>query len=390
MVVEIKKNIYWVGAIDWELREFHAHYTPFGTTYNSYLITGEKNILIDTVKETFADELLCRIWDVIDIRDLDYIIVNHAEKDHTGALPKIVEYSGAKIITNEKCKELLSLCYNTKNWEFITVDNYETIKLGNKRFKFIHTPMLHWPDNMITYLADDKILFSNDAFGQHYASTQRFDDDIRGYSMYYAKEYFANVLMPYKTLIIDLIKTIKELEIDIIAPAHGVIWRKYIDEILKRYEQWAFSKYKNKAVIVYDTIYNSTKKMAHALACGLIEEGINVKIFDASNTPLSKIITEMVDAKYVLIGSPTMNRNVHPTIGKLLTYLLSIKPYDKIGVAFGSYGWNECATNKIKLVFEELNYKIIDDDILKIRMCPTKEQLYKLKEFGHELAKIDL
>ncbi len=388
MAVKLKENIYWVGVVDWDIRDFHSHETPFGTTYNSYLITGEKNILIDTCKEELCSELIFGISEVINPKKIDYIIAQHSEKDHSGCLEDIVKISGAKVITNEKGKELLSIYYNTDNWEFIIVNDNTTLKLGDKSFKFILTPMLHWPDNMMTYCIDDKILFSNDAFGQHFASSKRFDYEIKNYSFHYAKEYFANILMPYKSMVPDIIEKLKCLELDMIAPAHGVIWCKYINNIIKKYEDWIFNV-KNKAVIVYDSMYGSTRIMAHSLACGLMERGVETKVYDVSKTSISKIVTDVLDCKYLLIGSPTMNRNVTPNIGKFLTYLMNIRPYDKIGVAFGSYGWVECAVNKIKTVFLELYYKIVEDKCLTIRLKPTTEDIKKLKEFGRKLADID-
>ncbi len=390
MVLEIKKDIFWVGVIDWELRDFHGYKTPYGSTYNSYLIRDEKNVLIDTAKDYMFIELLYGISNVIDPKDIDYIVVNHVEKDHSGCVDKLVEISNATIITNEKGKEHLSLYYDTEGWDFIIVDTEDEINIGNRTLKFIRTPMLHWPDNMITYCVEDRILFSNDAFGQHIASSERFDYEIGEIIFEHAKEYFANILMPYKMLIPDVIKNIKKLDIELICPSHGVIWKEYINEILKKYYEWATNKMKNKAVIVYDTMYGSTQKMAHAIAEGLMEKGVEVKIYRVSETPLSLIMTEILDAKYVLIGSPTVNRNVYPEIGKFLSYMACIRPYDKIGVAFGSYGWMECATEKIKTLMDNLGYKIVDDESLKVRFAPKKEDLRKCYEFGKRLAEEDL
>ena len=389
MVVEIKKDIFWVGVIDWEIRDFHGYKTPYGSTYNSYLIKDKKNVLIDTAKDYMFDELINGISQVINPKDIDYIVVNHVEKDHSGCVDKLVEISNATIITNEKGKEHLSLYYDTKGWDFIVVDTGDEINIGDRTLKFIRTPMLHWPDNMLTYCKEDKILFSNDAFGQHLASSDRYDYEIGEIVFEHAKDYFANILMPYKMLIPDAVSAVKNLDIELICPSHGVIWKKYVDEILKKYEEWATNKMKNKAVIVYDTMYNSTKKMAHAIAEGLMEKGVEVKIYRVCETSLSLIMTEILDAKYVLIGSPTVNRNVYPEVGKFLSYMECIRPIDKIGVAFGSYGWMECATEKIKKVFESLGFKIVDDESLKIRFAPKEEDLKKCYEFGKILADMD-
>ncbi|ACX72291.1 beta-lactamase domain protein [Methanocaldococcus vulcanius M7] len=389
MVLEIKNGIYWVGVIDWEIRDFHGYGTPYGSTYNSYLIKDKKNVLIDTAKDYMFNELIYGISKLIDPKDLDYIVVNHVEKDHSGCVDKLVEISSATIITNEKGKEHLSLYYDTKDWDFVIVDTGDEISIGDRTLKFIRTPMLHWPDNMLTYCEEDKILFSNDAFGQHLASSERFDYEIGEEIFEHAKDYFANILMPYKMLIPDAIKAVKSLDIDLICPSHGVIWKEYINEIIEKYNNWATNKTKNKAVIVYDTMYNSTKKMAHAIAEGLMEKGVEVKIYRISETSLSRIMTEILDAKYVLIGSPTVNRNIYPEVGKFLAYMDCIRPLDKIGVAFGSYGWMECATEKIKNIFENLGFKVVEDECLTVRFAPKEEDLKKCCEFGKRLADID-
>ncbi|CAB3287476.1 Beta-lactamase domain protein [Methanocaldococcus lauensis] len=390
MVLEIKKDIFWVGVIDWEVRDFHGYITQDGSTYNSYLIKDNKNVLIDTAKSYMFDELIEGINKVINPKEIDYVVVNHVEPDHSGCVDKIVKLSGATVITNEKGKEHLSLYYDTEGWDFIIVDTGDEINIGNRTLKFIKTPMLHWPDNMLTYCIEDKILFSNDAFGQHIATSERFDYEVGDIIFEYAKEYFANILMPYKMLIPNAINSLKDLDIELICPSHGVIWKEMKDKIIKKYIDWASDKVENKAVIVYDTMYNSTKMMAHAIANGLMERGVNVKVYRILETPMNTIIREMVDAKYILIGSPTLNQNILPNIAKFLAYMEGLRITNKIGVAFGSYGWMEMATEKIKDVFKKLNYKIIEDDCLKVRFAPKKEDLKKCYEFGKKLAEEDL
>ncbi|AIJ06001.1 flavodoxin/nitric oxide synthase [Methanocaldococcus bathoardescens] len=386
MAVEIKKDIFWVGVIDWEIRNFHGYITPNGSTYNSYLIKDKENVLIDTAKDYMFNELINGISNVINPKDIDYVVVNHVEKDHSGCVDKIVEISGATVITNEKGKENLSYYYDIKGWDFTVVDTGDEISIGKRTLKFIKTPMLHWPDNMLTYCKEDKILFSNDAFGQHIASSERFDYEIGDEIFEHAKEYFANILMPYKMLISDVINSVKKLDIELICPSHGIIWKEYTNEIIGKYFDWANNKMENKAVIAYDTMYNSTKKIAHAIAEGLIDSGVKVKLYRISETPMNIIMREILDAKYVLIGSPTLNRNVYPEVGKFLSYMECIRPIDKIGVAFGSYGWMECATEKIKRVFENLGFEIVDDECLTVRFVPKEENLKKCYEFGHKLA----
>jgi len=384
--VEIKKDVFWVGVVDWEIRDFHGYITPNGSTYNSYLIKDEKNVLIDTAKSYMFDELIKGIGKIINPEEIDYVVVNHVEKDHSGCVDKIVELSGATVITNEKGKEHLSFHYDTKDWDFVIVDSGDEIPIGKRTLKFIKTPMLHWPDNMVTYCKEEKILFSNDAFGQHLASSERFDYEIGDIVFDYAKEYFANILMPYKMLIPNAINSLKDLEIELICPSHGVIWKEKKDEIIKKYLDWANAKIENKAVIVYDTMYNSTKKVAHAIADGLMEKEVKVEIYKIPETPMNTIMKEILDAKYVLIGSPTLNQNPLPNIAKFLTYMEGLKPTNKVGVAFGSYGWMEMATEKIKEVFKRLNFEIVDDECLKVRFVPKEENLKKCYEFGHKLA----
>ncbi|AEH07569.1 FprA family A-type flavoprotein [Methanothermococcus okinawensis] len=392
MVVKIKEGVYWVGSVDWEVREFHGYETSKGSSYNSYIIKDEKNVLVDSAKHYMFEELIDGIKSVIDPKDIDYIVVNHAEKDHSGCIGKLVKLTGAKIITNEKGKEDLELQFNTEGWEFIIVDTGDEINIGKRTLKFIRTPMLHWPDNMVTYCIEDKILFSNDAFGQHVATSERFDYEVENIGELFedAKEYFANILLPYKMLIPNTVNALKDLDIEYICPSHGVIWKEHIDEILNKYVEWSSEECKNKAVIAYSTMYNSTKKIAHAIGNGLSESGVEVKIYNISNTPMNTIMREILDAKYVLIGSPTLNSNVYPPVAMFLAYMEGLNPADgKIAAAFGSYGWMEIATDIIKKSFEKLNFKIVEDECLKCRFVPKEDYLKMCYEFGKKLSKIN-
>ncbi|MBW9221465.1 FprA family A-type flavoprotein [Methanothermococcus sp. SCGC AD-155-C09] len=393
MAIKIKDDIYWIGTIDWEIREFHGYGTPNGSTYNSYLIKDEKNVLIDCAKEYMFEELLIGLKSAkINPEDIDYIVINHSEKDHSGCLEKLIKYTNATIITNEKCKELLELQYNTDGWEYIIVDNNPEINIGKRTLKFIKTPMLHWPDNMVTYSIEDKILFSNDAFGQHVATSERFDYQVEELEVLYddTKEYFANILLPYRMLVPGAIEALKNLDIEYICPSHGVIWKDHIKDIMEKYLEWSSDEYKNKAVIVYDSMYNSTKKIAYNIGNGLLKGGVEVRIYNTSKTPMNKIMKDILDAKYVLVGSPTLNSNIYHTVAMFLAYMEGLKPSgDKIGVAFGSYGWMEMATGIIKKTFEKLNFKIIEDECLTCRFVPKEEYLSKCYEFGKKLAQMD-
>ncbi|BAP61457.1 type A flavoprotein [Methanococcus maripaludis KA1] len=387
MAVTLKEGVYWVGAIDWNIREFHGYETKDGSSYNSYLIKDEKIVLIDTVKKYLFDEFYGRIKKVVDPEKIDYIVVNHVEMDHSSSLEKIMEISKAKIITNQKAKEHLELHYNTKDWEYIIVDSGDSVNIGKRNLTFVKTPMLHWPDNMVTYSPEDKILFSNDAFGQHIASSERFDFEI-DYTLDSAKEYFANILLPYRTLIPNAVKTVDTLETDLICPSHGIIWKENISKIKEKYLEFASNNVINKAVIVYDTMYSSTEKIGLAIAEGLIESGVEVKVFKISKTPVSKIIKEILDAKYVLVGSPTLNINLYPEVARFLKYMEGLKPNKKIAAAFSSYGWAESATKHIKNTFDILSFDTVDDECLTCRFVPNEEHLKKCQEFGKKLAKM--
>jgi flavorubredoxin len=387
MAVTLKEGVYWVGAIDWNIREFHGYETKDGSSYNSYLIKDEKIVLIDTVKKYLFDEFYGRIKKVVDPEKIDYIVVNHVEMDHSSSLEKIMEISKAKIITNQKAKEHLELHYNTKDWEYIIVDSGDSVNIGKRNLTFVKTPMLHWPDNMVTYSPEDKILFSNDAFGQHIASSERFDFEI-DYTLDSAKEYFANILLPYRTLIPNAVKTVDTLETDLICPSHGIIWKENISKIKEKYLEFASNNVINKAVIVYDTMYSSTEKIGLAIAEGLIESGVEVKVFKISKTPVSKIIAEILDAKYVLVGSPTLNINLYPEVARFLKYMEGLKPNKKIAAAFSSYGWAESATKHIKNTFDILSFDTVDDECLTCRFIPNEEHLKKCQEFGKKLAKM--
>ena len=281
--VNIIDNIYWVGAIDWNIRNFHGYQTPRGSTYNAYLITGEKNILIDTVKKPFYDQLMSRISSVIDPKKLDLIISNHTEMDHSSSLPEVQARTDAKILASKKGVEGLRLHYDDLLVE--PVDDGEVIKVGSKTLTFIDTPMLHWPDSMFTYIKEDRLLFTMDAFGQHYATAQRFDDEVdSSILMAEAAKYYANIIMPLGGRVIKALERIKDMDIQILATAHGVIWRKDICGIVDAYIGWASAKTQNKAVIVYDTMWGSTRIMAEAIADGIADEGVSVEVFKLTET----------------------------------------------------------------------------------------------------------
>ena len=385
--IEIKNNIFWVGAIDWSERDFHNFLTRRGLTYNSYLVVDEKIALVDTVKHKFVGESLERIKNVVDPSQIDYIIVNHIEPDHSSGLPDIARAAkDAVIVCSQRAKDGLQKYYGD-GWEIKTVKGGDELKLGNKTLAFIDMTMLHWPESMATYVKEDKVLLSNDAFGQHIASEERFDEDLGvEEALYWAKVYYANILMPLASLIRRKLGEIQKLglEIEMIAPSHGVVW-KNPSKIIEAYEKWANFESENKVVIVYDSMWNSTERLAVAIAEGAGSEGADVRLYHVRKDSWADIATDVLDAKAIAVGSPTIHNGLFPPVAGFLTYLKGLKPQKKKALAFGSYGWNGNAVKEIQKVFEELKLETLDPLMVKFR--PSEEELRKAFELGVELAK---
>jgi len=384
--VEIKPDIYWVGGIDWNLRKFHGYSTNRGTTYNSYLIIDKKITLVDTVKHYLFDEMLAKIEEIIDPEKIDYIVSNHVEMDHSGSLPKILKYTpNAKVITSTRGEKGLIRHYK-KNYKFKVVKTGDDINIGKRTLHFVHIPMVHWPDSMVTYIPSDKLLLPNDAFGQHIASSERFDDEIDwGILREEAAKYYANIVMPYGDQVKKALETISELDIDMIAPSHGIIWRSNISKIIKEYKKWANYKADKKALIIYDSMWGSTEKMAYALNEGLLESGIKTTMRNLNSSDISDIITNVQDSKLILIGSPTLNNGMMPSMGGFLTYLRGLRPRNKIGFVFGSYGWGGQAVNEIEKILKDLFWDIPFDKI-NINYIPDEKEILMIKEIGKKIG----
>jgi flavorubredoxin len=354
--VKIKENIYWVGAIDWNLRSFHGYITQKGSTYNAYLIIDEKITLIDTVKEPFKKEMLERIRSVIDPSKIDYIVSNHVEPDHSGAIPEILKYApDAKLFTISPsgAKGLTAYYGDLKN--YVAVKTGEELKLGKYSLKFISTPMVHWPDNMFCYLKEEKILFSNDSFGQHYASNERFDDQTPIHDVYFeAEKYYANIVQPYSKQVQKAIESTKDLDISLICPSHGIIWRKNIPEIVAMYKKWSANTREKRAVIVYDTMWHSTEKMAHAIETAFLNKGIPVVLYDLQHNHESDIVANLIGAKYLAVGSSTLNNNMLSSVASFLTYLTGLNGGTHDYIAFGSYGWGGQSPDLINGYLEKM------------------------------------
>ncbi|MFW5935930.1 MAG: FprA family A-type flavoprotein [Candidatus Hadarchaeota archaeon] len=380
------EGIYWVGALDWEERDFHSFEIVRGLTYNAYLIIDDKITLVDTVKNGFLSETVERTNGLVDLSQLDYIVVNHIEPDHSGSLAQVKDMApNAEIICTKKAKEGLCRYFDCSDWKFTEVGTGDEINTGKKTLKFVEMTMLHWPDSMATYVKEDNLLLSNDAFGQHIASVERYDDELGvDESLKWAKIYYANILMPFANLVKKKLKEIEELgiKIDVIAPSHGVIWRNP-DRIMEAYSKWASFESEDKLVIVYDTIYESTAKLAREIADGARSK-VNVRLFHARNDLKSEMLEEILDAKTVAIGSPTMHNRVYPSVAEFLTYLRGLKPRGKLGVAFGSYGWGGGAVREINKFFEELKWDTMDSFTVKYR--PDEDELKKAYELGEQIA----
>ena len=384
--IKILPGIYWVGAIDWNLRFCGSYSTPRGTTYNAYLIIDEKIALIDSVKDGFEDEMLERIKEVVDPAKIDYIICQHSEMDHSGALPKLMEIATrAKVIATQEGKDALAAQFGT-NWNAQTVKTADTLSLGNKTLMFIEAKMLHWPDNMFTYVKEDCILFPNDAFGQHIATFQRFEDEIGPVAIEEATKYFAVIVSVYANIVQEKIKEIENMGIDIkmIAPAHGLIWRQP-QKIIEAYKRWSRGEGGRRITIIFDTMWRSTEKMANEIARGISHEGVEARVFNLRNSDWSEMIKEIIESRLIAVGSPTLNMGMYTTVGGFLTFLKGIRPLNKKAVAFGSYGWGKGAVKAINKELIEMKFDVLEG--LEIKYIPHKEELLECFEFGRKLAK---
>ncbi len=376
---EICKDVYWVGGIDWDLRNFHGYLTQRGSTYNAYLIVDEKVTLIDTVKHYLKEELLDRISSVIDPSKIDYIISNHVEMDHSGALPYMMEKCpNATIVTSPNGARGLKKHYGD-NWDFLEVKTGDRLDIGRRTLDFLLTPMVHWPDNMLTYSGHDKILFSNDSFGQHIASSERFDDEYPADIIFEeARKYYANIVLPYSAQVQKELEAASALDIKIIAPSHGIIWRKGVEAIVKRYVRWSGNVTEKKALIIYDSMWGSTKKIAYAIQDGFEEKGYETRMMDLKSHHISDIMTEVISAEYICVGSPTLNNNILPTVSAFLTYLKGLAPKGRKGIAFGSYGWGGQSIGMVENELKSCSMEI--KGTYKVNYIPDQKMLNGIKE----------
>ena len=376
----MKKGIYWVGAVDWSMRSFHGYSTRRGSSYNAYLILDEKITLIDTVKAPFVTELLERISSVVDPKKIDCIISNHVEPDHSGSLPIMAKCCpNAKIATSAP-NGLKGLTGRYGDLAYQAVKTGETLSLGKRTLSFVATPMLHWPDSMVTYCPEEKVLFSNDAFGQHLAANRRFDDENDLHIiMEEAKKYYANILMLYGKQAQTALAALGSLPIEMILTGHGVSWRAHIPEILDAYKKWSAGELEEKAVVVFDSMWGSTERLAKAITDAFTAKGVPVAYFDLRADHISDVITEVLTAKYLAVGSPTINNQMMPPVAAFLCYLKGFVPKGRKAFAFGSFGWGG---QSVGLVEDELKAAGCEICLEKIRVkdVPTQDDLVAIRE----------
>ena len=389
--VELARGVYWVGAIDWNGRDFHGFTTPGGTTYNSYLVVGEKTALIDTVKAPFAGEMLRRLTQIIDPSKLDYIVVNHMELDHAGSLAELKKQTDAKILITRRGVDILNGYFRdsgSENWDLEVVKTGDQLDLGGKTLMFLEATMLHWPDSMETFLKEDRILFSNDGFGQHIATSKRYDFEV-GDVIPEAAEYYANILMPFHMPLLRFLGVLDKLGIEPlqIAPSHGIIWKQDLKKILEAYRAWANGEVKEKVLVIYDTMWGSTEIMANEIAETVRTAGVEVKLLNLRKNTRSHIMKEMLDAAAFAVGSPTLNNGLFPTVGDFLVYIKGLRPQKKKAMAFGSYGWGGGAVKTIEQELKDAGIEVLDPG-LQVRYRPYEKELEKCRKLGEQLAAV--
>ena len=386
--VELKKGIYWVGVVDWNLRDFHGYKTPNGTTYNAYLVIGEKVALIDTVKRPFRDDFVRSVSSLVPLDRIDYLVVNHVEMDHSGSFPDVARMlPNATVLATPEAKEELAKHFG-EVVPIETVEDGQTVSLGSKTLVFVKTPMLHWPDSMMTYVPEDKVLFSSDGFGQHYASSRRFSDEIDEQTLRAAAgDYYANILWLYSPLIARLLSRVAEMgiAIDLIAPDHGFIWRGNTASALEWYGAWSSGTARDKIVIAYETMWNSTEALAKAAAAALADEGFEVRLMRLRDTENSYVLAELLEAKALLVGTPTLNNGMFPSVGGLLTYLKGLRPKKKRGAVFGSYGWGGGGCAAADELVEQAGIARAAPPF-EVRWVPTGEELSACADWARGLA----
>jgi flavorubredoxin len=386
--VKVSEHVHWVGAIDWDIRNFHGYSTHRGTTYNAYIITAERPTLVDSVKAPFRDELLSRVSSVVDPADIEIVVSNHAEMDHSGSLVEVVDAVGPeKVVASPMGVKALGAHFRGR-LDVSEVADGDSLSLGDLTLRFYETRMLHWPDSMFTYLEEDGVLFSQDAFGMHLAGSERFDDEVdRCALLEEAATYYANILLPYSPQIKKLLERVDKLGLEpsLVAPDHGPIWRSGFAGILESYARWADQKPTLKAVVAYDTMWGSTAKMARAIADGLAEAGASPRLVNLSSSHRSDLASELLEAGALLVGTPTINNNMFPTLGDALSYVGGLRPQNLIGAVFGSYGWSGEGTSQAASILERMKVELVAEP-LQVQYVPDDAALERCRELGVRVA----
>lgn len=389
---DISNKVAWVGKIDWELRRFHGdeYSTHKGSSYNSYLIRDTKTVLIDTVWTPFAKEYIQNLKKIVDLKKIDYIIVNHSEVDHSGALPELMKLiPDTPIVCTANGAKLLKAHYH-EDWNFIEVKTGDSLDLGENKIYFVEARMLHWPDSMMSYLTGEEILFSNDAFGQHYASEHMYNDKVDQGELYQeALKYYANILTPFSALVVKKIEEVLSLKLPVsmICPSHGVIWRDDPLQIVNQYMKWAKNYQENQITIVYDTMWNATRTMAEAVAAGIREkdEEVTVKIYNCAHTDKNDLIAELFKSRMIVMGSSTINRGILSASAAILEMMKGLGFKNKKAAAFGSYGWSGESTQIISEALSASGLEVVNDG-LKLPWKPDADGIEQCRAFGRDLA----
>jgi len=389
---EIKKDVFWIGKVDWEIRKFHGdeYSTHRGTTYNSYLVKDKKTALIDTVWSPFSAEFVRNLDNQISLKNIDYIVAQHAEIDHSGGLAELMEHIPDTPVycTNNGMKSFKGHFH--KNWNFVPIKTGDKLNLGKKELIFIEAPMLHWPDSMFSYLTEENILFSNDAFGQHLASEMLYNDSVdQAELVQECIKYYANILTPFSGLVEKKIEEFKSLNVplDMICPSHGVIWRDNPLQIVGKYLDWSKNYQENQITIAYDTMWNGTRSMAEAIAKGIrsVDEEVVVKLFNLSHTDKNDVVTEIFKSKALLVGSPTINRGILSAVAGFMEQIRGLKFKDKKAAAFGTYGWSGESVDMIDQGLENAGFELPESG-LKSTWNPDEQSLKECIDFGKEIA----
>ncbi|BDR67611.1 metallo-beta-lactamase/flavodoxin domain-containing protein [Clostridium tetani] len=392
MSFKVTNKVTWVGKIDWELRRFHGdeYSTHRGTSYNSYLIKDKKIVLIDTVWEPFSKEFVENLKKEVDLNKIDYIIMNHNEIDHSGALPLLMkEIPNTPIYCTADGAKILKAHYH-KDWNFVEVKTGDTLDIGESKLTFVEAKMLHWPDSMFTYMSGENILFSNDAFGQHYASDLMYNDLVDQAELYQeSMKYYANILTPFNSFVIKKIEEVLALNLplNIIATSHGVIWRDNPGQIIEQYIKWANGYEENQITVLYDTMWNGTRRMAEGIAEGIksVNKDITVKLFNAAHSDKNDVITEIFKSKALLVGSATVNKSIMSATAGILDMIRGLGLKNKKAAAFGAYGWSGEAVKILEEKLKNGKFEILESGIKEL-WNPDKDAMNRCRQFGKNIV----